>query len=148
MPSSTPSDALTAVPDGGAPDADDSLSRATLAVEGMTCAACSGRVEKALAAVPGVAEATVNLATERATVHFDAAETSPLALAEAVQRAGYDVRTEEVTFAVGGMTCAACVGRVETALQRADGVVEASVNLATERATVRYAAGTDVESLY
>ena len=148
MPSSTPSDAPPAVSGDGAPGPDDSLSRATLAVEGMTCAACSGRVEKALAAVPGVAEATVNLATERATVRFYAAETSPLALAEAVQRAGYDVRTEEVTFAVGGMTCAACVGRVETALQNADGVVEASVNLATERATVRYAAGTDVDSLY
>ena len=134
--------------DGAAGAAPEALSRATLAVEGMTCAACSGRVEKALNAVPGVAEATVNLATERATVRFDASETTPLALAEAVQRAGYDVRTEEVSFAVGGMTCAACVGRVEKALQGADGVVEASVNLATERARVRYAAGTDVEALY
>ncbi|PAP78693.1 copper-translocating P-type ATPase [Rubrivirga marina] len=115
---------------------------------GMTCAACSTRAEKALRAVPGVHEATVNLATERATVSFDAAETTPLALAEAVQRTGYDVRTEEVTFAVGGMTCAACVGRVEKALRGADGVVEASVNLATERARVRYSAGTDVETLY
>ena len=134
--------AASAPPEGAA------LSRATLGVEGMTCAACSGRVEKALNAVPGVAEATVNLATERATVQFDAAETTPLALAEAVQKAGYDVRTEEVSFAVGGMTCAACVGRVEKALQDANGVVEASVNLATERARVRYAAGTDVEALY
>ena len=134
--------------DGAAGPEPDALSRATLAIEGMTCAACSGRVEKALNAVPGVAEATVNLATERATVRFDAAETTPLALAEAVQRAGYDVRTEEVSFAVAGMTCAACVGRVEKALQGADGVVEASVNLATERARVRYAAGTDVEALY
>ena len=124
--------AASAPPDGPA------LSRATLGVEGMTCAACSTRVEKALAAVPGVEEATVNLATERATVRFDAAETTPLALAEAVRQAGYDVRTEEVSFAVGGMTCAACVGRVEKALQGADGVVEASVNLATERATVRF----------
>ena len=134
--------------DGAAGPEPEAPSRATLAVEGMTCAACSGRVEKALNAVPGVAEATVNLATERATVRFDAAETTPLALAEAVQRAGYDVRTEEVSFAVGGMTCAACVGRVEKALAGADGVVEASVNLATERARVRYAAGTDVEALY
>ena len=128
--------------------AEAAASRATLGVEGMTCAACSGRVEKALNAVPGVHQATVNLATERATVEFDAAQTTPLALAEAVQRAGYDVRTEEVSFAVGGMTCAACVGRVEKALQGADGVVEASVNLATERARVRYAAGTDVEAIY
>ena len=134
--------------DGAAGPEPEALARATLGVEGMTCAACSGRVEKALNAVPGVTEATVNLATERATVRFDAAETTPLALAEAVQRAGYDVRTEEVSFAVGGMTCAACVGRVEKALAGADGVVEASVNLATERARVRYAGGTDVEALY
>ena len=127
---------------------DATLSRATLSVEGMTCAACSARVEKALRAVPGVEEATVNLATERAAVLFDAAETSPLALAEAVRNTGYDVRTEEVSFAVSGMTCAACVGRVEKALQGAQGVVEASVNLATERARVRYAAGTDVDALY
>ena len=90
----------------------------------------------------------MNLATERATVQFDASETTPLALAEAVRRAGYDVRTEEVTFGVGGMTCAACVSRVERALEGASGVVEASVNLATERAHVRYAAGTDIEALY
>ena len=107
----------------------------------MTCAACSGRVGRALAAVPGVSEASVNLATERATVQFDAARTSPLALAAAVEDAGYGVRTEEVGLAVTGMTCAACVGRVERALQKAPGVVEAAVNLATERATVRYAAG-------
>jgi Cu+-exporting ATPase len=135
--------------DGAAGAEPEALSQATLGVEGMTCAACSGRVEKALRAVRGVAEATVNLATERATVLFDATETSPLALAKAVQTAGYDVRTEEVSFAVGGMTCAACVGRVEKALQGADGVVEASVNLATERARVRYAAGaTTPEALY
>ena len=132
----------------GPPPGGPAFSQATLGIEGMTCAACSTRVEKALRAVPGVQEATVNLATERATVQFNASETSPLALAEAVQKAGYDVRTEEVSFAVGGMTCAACVGRVEKALQGADGVVEASVNLATERARVRYAAGTDVEALY
>ena len=147
MPAALASDPLpVASGDGVSPP--DVQSRATLGVEGMTCAACSTRVEKALQAVPGVHEATVNLATERATVRFDAAETTPLALAEAVQRAGYDVRTEEVSFAVSGMTCAACVGRVEKALQGADGVVEASVNLATERARVRYAAGTDVEALY
>ncbi|MEM1043603.1 MAG: heavy metal translocating P-type ATPase [Bacteroidota bacterium] len=148
LPSDPPAADASPSGDGAVVGPPRPLSHATLGVEGMTCAACSGRVEKALSKVPGVHEATVNLATERATVQFDAAETTPLALAEAVQRAGYDVRTEEVSFAVGGMTCAACVGRVERALQGADGVVEASVNLATERARVRYAAGTDVEALY
>ena len=64
----------------------EAFSRATLGVEGMTCASCSGRVEKALNAVPGVHQATVNLATERATVEFDASQTTPLALAEAVRQ--------------------------------------------------------------
>ncbi|MFN3595706.1 MAG: heavy metal translocating P-type ATPase [Rubricoccaceae bacterium] len=117
------------------------LAEATLAVEGMTCAACVGRVERALARVPGVAEATVNLATERATVRFDPAETSPLALAAAVRAAGYDVRTEAVELGIEGMTCAACVGRVERALARVPGVAEATVNLATERARVVGPAG-------
>ncbi len=116
-------------------------SQATLAVQGMTCAACVGRVERALRAAPGVQSASVNLATERATVQFDASASSPLALAAAVQAAGYGVRTESVDLAVTGMTCAACVGRVERALQGADGVVQATVNLATERATVEYATG-------
>ena len=113
--------------------------RATLAVGGLSCAACVGRVERALAAVPGVARATVNLATERATVEFGPGEASAAALVAAVEDAGYDVRTETVDLAVTGMTCAACVGRVERALTAAPGVVEATVNLATERATVRYA---------
>jgi len=135
----------SAVPSGPIPEPPpervEGTSRATLAVEGMTCAACVGRVERALAAVPGVETATVNLATERATVRFDAGEASPLDLAAAVRRAGYDVRTETVSFGVGGITCAACVGRVERALAAVPGVEEATVNLATERATVRLPAG-------
>ena len=110
-------------------------------ISGMTCAACVGRVEKALAEAPGVETATVNLATERASVRYDPKATTPAALAAAVEKTGYGVRTEEVQLAIGGMTCAACVGRVEKSLRRADGVIEATVNLATERASVRYAAG-------
>ncbi len=132
---------MTDAPARPAPPPPSDPARATLAVEGMTCAACVGRVERALAAVPGVEEASVNLATERATVRFDPAQASPLDLAAAVRRAGYDVRTESVSFGVGGMTCAACVGRVERALAAVPGVEEATVNLATERATVRFPAG-------
>jgi Cu+-exporting ATPase len=113
----------------------------SLSIAGMTCAACAGRVEKALAAAPGVAEARVNLATERARVRFAPAVVSPEALVGAVEAAGYGVRTEEATLAVGGMTCAGCAARVEKALRGVDGVLEAHVNLATERAAVRYAAG-------
>ena len=109
-----------------------------LPIEGMTCAACSGRVERALNKVPGVVEARVNLATEKATVAYDPARTSAAALVETVRGRGYDVRTSEATLGVRGMTCAACVRRVERALGKVEGVAGADVNLATERATVRY----------
>jgi Cu+-exporting ATPase len=107
----------------------------------MTCAACAGRVERALSKTPGVDEASVNLATERASVRYDPAETSPADLAEVVRKTGYDVPTAETTLGVQGMTCASCVGRVERALRNVDGVLGASVNLATERAVVRHAPG-------
>ena len=108
----------------------------TLPVEGMTCASCVGRVEKALRGVPGVVSASVNLATNSARVLTDA-PVSRAALAEAVERIGYAVPAPPaVELAVEGMTCASCVGRGEKALLAVPGVTGASVNLATERARV------------
>lgn len=112
----------------------------TLPVEGMTCASCVGRVEKALAKVPGVATAAVNLATEKATVTLDR-DLAPQVLVSAVETAGYDVPRETVDLIVEGMTCASCVGRVEKALEKVPGVLSAEVNLATERARVTELAG-------
>jgi len=109
-------------------------------IHGMTCASCAGRVEQALAAVPGVREATVNLATENARVSA-AADTSLTKLQEAVRAAGYELVAESVELAIEGMTCASCAGRVEKALESVPGVFEASVNLATERASVRLGTG-------
>ena len=107
----------------------------SLNVEGMTCATCAGRVEKALAALPGV-EASVNLADERADIRYDPARAKPEALANAIERAGYDVAKEQRELAISGMTCATCAGRVERALGSVPGVVQADVNLATEKASV------------
>jgi Au+-exporting ATPase len=104
----------------------------------MTCASCVKRVEKALAKVPGVRDVAVNLATERAMVHLEGGRAVDLsALTAAVTQAGYAVPERTTELAVEGMTCASCVGRVERALRKVPGVSEASVNLATERATVR-----------
>ncbi|MDZ7601036.1 MAG: heavy metal translocating P-type ATPase, partial [Hoeflea sp.] len=108
----------------------------TLKVEGMSCASCVGRVERALKAVPGVAAASVNLAAERADVQLSAPVDRAL-LVKAVEDTGYDVPAVTVELAVEGMSCASCVGRVEQALKAVPGVSEAVVNLATERATVR-----------
>ena len=107
-----------------------------LQIVGMTCASCVLRVEKSLKSVPGVLEVSVNLATEQAFVEA-APSVSAEALAAAVRKAGYDVSVGEVVLQIEGITCASCVARVEKALLKVRGVLSASVNLATERATVR-----------
>ncbi|MGI8747445.1 MAG: heavy metal translocating P-type ATPase [Deinococcus sp.] len=109
-----------------------------LGVQGMTCASCVGRVERGLKKVEGVDDAVVNLATERATVQYDPSRTSPQALLDNVRDTGYQPVTSTLDLGVQGMTCANCVGRVERALRKVDGVLSATVNLATERATVEY----------
>jgi len=112
-----------------------------LPVRGMTCASCVAHVEKALEKVEGVEEVHVNLATEKAVVAFrlDAATVGDLV--EVVKETGYEVPTETVVLPIGGMTCASCVAHVEKALGKVPGVVEANVNLATEKATVTFVPG-------
>jgi len=112
------------------------LATVNLDIEGMTCASCIARVEKALVGAPGVVSASVNLATERATVVADLSRTSVPVLAELVAGTGYKVKTSHQNLEIDGMTCASCVARVEKALSRVPGVVSARVNLASERADV------------
>lgn len=112
------------------------------AVEGMTCASCVARVERALRAVPGVDEVSVNLASEKVSVSYDAAVASLNRIVSHVEESGYAPILSEWDTAVRGMTCASCVGRVERALKALPGVLDVAVNLATERASVRYVAGT------
>jgi len=113
-----------------------------LGITGMTCAGCASRVEKALLAVPGVASAEVNLAMENARVRFaEGADRAPADLVEAVERIGFralqkSLETRRIELAVSGMTCAACVARVEKALAAVPGALETTVNLATEKAVV------------
>ncbi len=116
------------------------LKHVVLPIEGMSCATCAGRVEKALSALPGV-QATVNLSSEHADIAFGTAQVTPLALAEAVERAGYGVPRETRELAVSGMTCATCAGRVEAALKRVPGVTRVEVNLASDKASVQGIAG-------
>ena len=111
----------------------------TLQVEGMSCASCAGRVERAACALPGVTAANVNLAMK--TLHADLDGTDAKALAEAVAKAGYKVESTDTQLAVEGMSCASCVGRVERVLKAYPGVTGAEVNLATGSATVHHFAG-------
>jgi len=115
-----------------------SPSSLTVGIQGMTCASCSARVEKVLGQLPGVTDATVNLATETATV---SGETDVVSVQRAIEKAGFGMPTESFVFDVTGMTCASCSARVEKALNKVPGVLEASVNLATEQATIKVARG-------
>jgi len=121
----------------------------TIGVRDMTCAACVRRVDKALRAVDGVEDVDVNLATEQATVTVGDDPPPVDSLLQAVERRGYRPVLATVELGVREMTCAACVRRVERALQRkAPGVVSADVNLATERATITWLpAMNDVDGL-
>ena len=112
-----------------------------LPVRGMTCASCVAHVEKALKGVDGVANVTVNLSSEKATVQLDPEATGIGSLVEAVRETGYEIPTETVTLSIGGMTCASCTAHVERALSKVPGVVTASVNLASEKATVTFLPG-------
>ncbi|AOA58777.1 heavy metal translocating P-type ATPase [Acinetobacter larvae] len=117
-----------------------------LQITGMSCASCVGRVEKALKKVPGVLQAQVNLATETASI-LHLARLKPEILDHAIQAAGYQVVPAEIVLNITGMSCASCVGRVEKALQKIAAVEKATVNLATESATIKADPGLNVNDL-
>ena len=128
--------------------------RAVLALEGMTCASCAMRIEKGLKKVPGVKDASVNFATEQATVTYDQAQTDVEQMVQKVDTVGYkatplivpapkplqkELETEaQVILDLEGMTCASCAMRIEKGLKKVPGVKDAGVNFAIEQATVTY----------
>jgi Cu+-exporting ATPase len=118
------------------------MKKETIKITGMTCAACAARVEKVVSKMAGISDASVNFATENLSVEYDETETSRQKIDEAIEKAGYgtvEVTTiNEVTIPIGGMTCASCSARVEKVLNKLEGVTAATVNLATEKATVHY----------
>ncbi|MEK3796668.1 heavy metal translocating P-type ATPase [Peribacillus sp. FSL H8-0477] len=116
----------------------ESLKEATMQIKGMTCAACSARIEKGLNKMPGVEDANVNLALERSTIHYDSGQISAAELEQKILDLGYEVVKEKRDFAITGMTCAACSARIEKVLNKMEGVSSAGVNLAIEKATVVY----------
>jgi len=109
-------------------------------VTGMTCAACAAAIERALPKLDGIKSAVVNFPAERATVEFiDPEKPVPLQnMIDSIKGEGYGVSTIKMDFAVKGMTCAACVGAAERALKELYGVIDVTVNLAAEKATVEY----------
>ncbi|MFN3209819.1 MAG: heavy metal translocating P-type ATPase [Roseovarius sp.] len=116
----------------------------TLEIDGMTCAGCAGRAERALTALPTLGSASVNFATGTARVDLD--DTPIARITEALVAAGYPARTTMTTLSIDGMHCASCTGRVEDSLTAAPGVLSAAVNLASQTAQVTYLSGTTTPS--
>ncbi len=119
-------------------------SKETIKITGMSCAACALKIEKKLAKLPGVKTANVNLALEKATVEFDNTQANREQFQAVIEHLGYGVITEQpaaagkVDLKISGMSCAACSAKIERRLNKLEGVRRATVNLATERATVEY----------
>ena len=114
--------------------------QATFSIEGMTCASCVGRVEKALSAVEGVSDVSVNLASEQARLTVDGPDRLQDA-ADTLDTLGYPARRARITLNIASMSCASCVGRVDKALADVPGVLSVTVNLAAETAVVEYLEG-------
>ena len=114
--------------------------KATVKIMGMTCTSCAKTIESALQDAEGVDKASVNFATETAYIEYDDTKTGEKDLQKVITDTGYDVfkGTQKIILQIGGMTCASCAQTIEKALQKTEGVVEASVNLATEKAIVVY----------
>ncbi len=121
-------------------DTEGRKKKISLPVSGMTCASCARTVEQALQALAGVVQAPVNFATGKVAVEYDPAQVKEADLVKAVEGAGYTVSSEKekAILKISGMSCAACAQTVEKALNKADGVLEANVNLATEQATIEF----------
>jgi P-type Cu+ transporter len=112
--------------------------KAKIHITGMTCTNCAATVEKSLATTKGIGKATVNFASEEASVEYDPSEVNLSTITDTINQLGYKAAVKKAIFPVGGMTCASCVARVEKALMDVPGVISASVNLASEKATVEF----------
>jgi len=121
--------------------------KAHIHITGMTCTTCAATIEKGLSETPGVEQANVNFAAEKAYIEYDPAKIDLSKIKGAISRLGYGTATRKSIFPVSGMTCASCVARVEQALSSVPGVISANVNLASEKATVEYIEGTELADL-
>lgn len=118
------------------------MSRESIKISGMTCAACAKRIEKAVEKLDGINDASVNFATEKMSIEFDDKLINMPKIKESIEKVGYgvidEIQSSSVTIPIGGMTCAACASRIEKALNKTPGIIKVSVNFATEKAAVEY----------
>ncbi|MFH2011723.1 MAG: heavy metal translocating P-type ATPase [Pseudomonadota bacterium] len=116
----------------------ESLIKSDIRILDMSCASCAANIEKSLGELEGVSDARVNFATEKVTVTYNPSKVNIMGLTNTIKDLGYNVGLGKITLPIQGMTCASCVSRVEKALNNEQGVIKATVNLATEKATVEY----------
>jgi len=121
--------------------------KASIHITGMTCTTCAATIRKGLSQTPGVEQADVNFVSEKASIEYDPTKVDLAKIKDTVSQLGYGVATRKSIFPVSGMTCASCVARVEEALSSVPGVISASVNLASEKATVEYLDGTGLADM-
>jgi Cu+-exporting ATPase len=120
------------------------IKKETIKISGMSCAACAARIEKGLNRLEGVKQAAVNLATEKASIEYDDQAVKPESFGAVIKKLGYEVIEEKAPsnnkaeLKITGMSCAACSAKIEKKLNKLDGIQKASVNLATEKASVEY----------
>ncbi len=121
--------------------------KAHIHITGMTCTTCAATIERGLVETPGVEQANVSFASEKASLEYDPAKVDLTKIKSTISRLGYGMATKESIFPVRGMTCASCVARVEQALSSVPMVISANVNLASEKATVEYVEGMELADL-
>lgn len=118
------------------------MKKDNLKILGMTCSACAAATERAVKKLDGVTEANVNFSTEKLSIAYDDSKVNINNIKAAVAHAGYEaleeVTEKEITIPIQGMTCAACANRVEKVTSKLNGVSSATVNFATEKATLKY----------
>lgn len=110
----------------------------TLNISGMSCAACAQRIERVLSKKDGIESSMVNLLAEKANIEYDEDKISLDEIINIIEKTGYNVNLNKVNLLIEGMTCSACSARVEKALNKVDGVVEANVNLTLNKGTISY----------
>jgi Cu+-exporting ATPase len=114
------------------------LRRVELPMVGLDSAASAPVIERALKAVTGVQEATVNFSTKRAFVQFDAGHADLENLAGVIKQAGFHVGGSQVRIGIQDFRCASCVTFIEDELKATPGVLSASVNVGTQEATIEF----------
>ncbi|MFZ5944098.1 MAG: heavy metal translocating P-type ATPase [Bacillota bacterium] len=114
------------------------MEKSSLKIKGMTCAACAAKIEKSLNKMDGVASVNVNLAMEKAAIEYDPSKIKLNDFVEKINKLGYQVAADTIDIKIKGMTCAACAAKIEKKLNSLSGVEKATVNLATEKASLTY----------